>query len=87
MPFMFGMFQSSRISSGILRAACRQRRDAVLGLAGLEVKILEDPASDLADHAAVVDDKTMFHGALTLMRPRQSRGPTWIYGARLGPGG
>jgi hypothetical protein len=43
-------------------AADIERARAVFGLVGFEIERLENLARDLADHAAVIDDQTMFHG-------------------------
>ena len=43
-----------------------ERLLAVLGLGDPEVEPFEDAARDLADHAGVVDDETVLHGAYPL---------------------
>ena len=63
MPFITGMFQSSRIASGIA-ARTGQRLHAVGGLGDLVADVLEDPPRHLADHPTVIDDKTGLHFSL-----------------------
>jgi hypothetical protein len=48
------------------------------------MKIFENPASDLSDHATIVDDEAMFHGPQTLMRPGLAQSGTvgQVYGGK-----
>ena len=73
-PFMTGMFQSSRIAFGISRGASLHRLFAVLGLRTGEVQLLQDLSRHLADNAAVIDDKTGFHTRPRLWRKCWGRG-------------
>ena len=61
MPLITGMFQSSRITSGMLASQRVERLAPVLGLVDGEVERLQDVAGDLADHLAIVDDQTASH--------------------------
>ena len=56
------MSQSRKIDVGHLFAAGAQRGHAILRLAGGELQFFENAARDGADHAAVIDDQTLFHG-------------------------
>ena len=60
-PFITGMFQSSRMASGMAARHQASASHAVAGLGDLEAQILEDAAGDLADHPAVVDDQAGLH--------------------------
>ena len=55
-PLITGMFQSSRITSGIAASQRRERLAPVLGLVDREIQGFEDVAGDLADHLAIIDD-------------------------------
>ena len=57
MPFITGMFQSSRTTSGICVAAGVQGLLAVLRLAHLEPRLLQNSRPTMADDARVVDDQ------------------------------
>ena len=73
MPFITGMFQSSSTASGI---CLRQVSSACWPSAAsdLEAQILEDPARDLADHAAIVDDQTGLHRSTTFSKRGENLG-------------
>jgi hypothetical protein len=57
---MAGMFQSSKMASGMLR---RQISSAVFGLVGAKLEFLQNPARDLAHDAAIVHDQALLHDA------------------------
>ena len=63
-PFITGMFQSSRIRSGMRLAALGERILAVLGFGDFELEALDDVPRDLADHARVIDDQAVFHAPI-----------------------
>jgi hypothetical protein len=61
MPLMTGMFQSSRMASGIALAHCFHGELAVLGFDDVEVEALEDLSGDHADDFGIVNDEARLH--------------------------
>ena len=77
-PSITGMFQSSRMASGMAVRHQASASDAVAGLGDLEAQVFQDAPRDLADHPAVVDDQAGLHGRGGLLEHPPVVAPGWL---------